>query len=143
MLPPSRPVRVDELRDAARRAVEVSSLRQVAREIGLSAPGLSSFLEGASPRRGTVRKLQAWYVRRSTAGTDVSEETARAALDLLVDSLTERKRGKVQRMILDVLGEAHRRGGTEPPPWLDVLREDEPPGRPPGSEEDGERGRKK
>ena len=56
-------LRVDLLRGAVRRAVEASSQRKVARQIGMSAPGLRAFLDGARPLRPTWRKLHAWYFR--------------------------------------------------------------------------------
>ncbi|HET7233195.1 MAG TPA: hypothetical protein VFJ16_24505 [Longimicrobium sp.] len=52
-----------QLRDAATRYVASTSLRQAAREIGMSPTGLQKFLDGAEPYVKTVRKLSLWRER--------------------------------------------------------------------------------
>ena len=52
-----------KLRDAAARYAETTSLRQAAREIGMSPTGLHGFLTGNEPYLVTVRKLVAWDER--------------------------------------------------------------------------------
>jgi hypothetical protein len=115
---------VEKLRDAAAQAVENGSLRGVARQIGISAPGLSGFLEGTVPRNATVKQLRRWYVQR-TPPESVSPEVARAALHMLLDTLGEPGRSKCEAQILDVIAEGHRLSQTVPPGWLSELREDD------------------
>jgi len=59
--PESVPVPTDEIRTALRRYLEGESLRQTAREVGMSPTGLTNFLNGATPFTPTVRKLKKWY----------------------------------------------------------------------------------
>jgi len=54
-------VTADEIRAALWAYLEVASLRQTAREVGMSPTGLSNFLNGAKPYTPTVRKLRTWY----------------------------------------------------------------------------------
>jgi hypothetical protein len=56
---------IETYRAAVLARVERTSLRQAAREIGLSPSGLQKFIDGAQPYRNTIRKLEAWYVRRT------------------------------------------------------------------------------
>ena len=61
---------VGQLRDAARAHAESTSLRQAAREIGMSPTGLHNFIVGTAPYLTTVRKLHECrgrtYLARST-----------------------------------------------------------------------------
>ncbi|MFL5540271.1 MAG: hypothetical protein ACJ8J0_14875 [Longimicrobiaceae bacterium] len=59
---PSRKVAnsLDPLRQAVREGVEESSLRQVAREVGMAHTSLSDFLSGRTPRAASVAKLRNW-----------------------------------------------------------------------------------
>jgi hypothetical protein len=57
----SVPVTTDEIRAALWRYLDGESLRQTAREVGMSPTGLSNFLNGAQPYTPTVRKLRKWY----------------------------------------------------------------------------------
>lgn len=115
-------VNVTTLREAAGLAVSNGSLRGVAREIGISAPGLSSFLDGASPRNETIRKLREWYVRRCPP-PGAPLEVVRSALDLLLDAVPVSRRTAIERQILDSIAHAHQRGDTLPPAWLKELHE--------------------
>jgi len=121
-----RRVRVDTLRAAAFDKVERTSLRGVARQIGVSAPGLRLFLDGAYPRESTLRKIRDWYFSEAAAhADDLSAETARAAVRLLVEGLPESDRAPVIRKLLETLLGAYRRQGTLPPAWLDALRKEQ------------------
>ncbi|HEX8831800.1 MAG TPA: hypothetical protein VF705_11570, partial [Longimicrobium sp.] len=62
MPPPDTGVRVEAIREAARLATEASSLRAVARAVGMSPMGLRHFLDGRRPYTVTLRKLTMWYV---------------------------------------------------------------------------------
>jgi transcriptional regulator with XRE-family HTH domain len=58
-------VSLDMLRDAARRRVEDTSLRQTAREIGMSHPALRDFLNGSQPYGPNLNKLRDWFGRET------------------------------------------------------------------------------
>lgn len=111
-------VPVSMLRDAARRAAEATSSRQVARAVKMSALGLRKFIAGSEPHPATVRKLAEWYVRHAADTRALDANTAAAALALLVDGYPEKERERVRQGLLDVLREAHGRVGTKPPPWV-------------------------
>lgn len=52
--------------DALDAAVEASSGREVARQVGMSPTGLKKLLESRSPHWGdTVGKLRRWYIRHA------------------------------------------------------------------------------
>ncbi len=70
------------VRNAVFTAIEVRSLRAVARSIGMSPGGVTHFLEGAQPYRRTRHKLVSWYAR-------VGQGEARAVQDVLIDQLVE------------------------------------------------------
>lgn len=118
---PERGVRVEAIREAARMAVSQSSLRAVARAVGLSPMGLRNFLDGTQPYRATLRKLTIWYVRHGAqggAGTDV----IRSAMSLMLEGLPEDSRGAAEQALLAVVEQMHHRARTHPPGWLATLR---------------------
>src|SRR5688572_8265908 len=53
------------VRAAAAARVEATSLRSVSREIGMSATGLSKFLDGNAPYLPTLNRLRNWYLRHA------------------------------------------------------------------------------
>lgn len=109
---------VPVLREAVRRAVEASSARAVAEAVGLSHRGVLLFLGGSEPHAKTVRKLSEWFVRNAAEMGLVDAETASAIVTLLVSGLPEGDREGVRADLLNLLREAHRRSGTDPPAWL-------------------------
>jgi cytochrome P450 len=108
---PSRDVHVARMRGAMRGAVGASSLRTVADEVEMSEAWVRRFLAGANPHPGTRQKLEAWYAR-------VRAERANEALAALVEDLPEGRRERVREDLLEVLRDAHRKLGTDPPGWL-------------------------
>ena len=109
-------------RDAAERAAERSSLRQVSREIGMTPPGLQAFLDGTTPQARTLRKLREWYVREAAASRDVSEESIRAAFALVLDGVPEKKRGAGVWNLLAVVEKVYEDAGEKRPEWMDKLK---------------------
>lgn len=114
---------VETLREAARTFVDATSLRQAARDIGMSPTGLRGFLDGADPYVKTERKLRAWYLRDAQRNVQaVSPEAANNALKLLVGHFApEQGRGAV----LDVLQVVEGRcvsTQTPIPAWISALR---------------------
>lgn len=83
----------------------------------MSKTAIVKFLAGSKPQSATLRmKLLPWYVRQ--AGALVDPVAAQAAITLLVNTTPEPQREDVRAGLLDLLREAHRRAGTEPPDWL-------------------------
>ena len=58
-----RRVSVAELRSAVAQGVSSTSLREVARQVGMSPTGLRNFLDGSEPYSTTRQKLERWFVR--------------------------------------------------------------------------------
>ncbi len=110
------------LRSAVLERVAETSLRNAAREIGMSPPGLKLFLLGGSPRSKTLEKIRAWHLAHGSEGPSV--DAARGALRLLVCQLPTDERVPVGRLMLAVLAYLHRRRGSRRPRWLAPLREE-------------------
>ena len=115
--PPHVPL--ERLRQAAQRAVDESSLRKVAIQVGLSAMGLSLFLRGnTEPFKPTVRKLVEWYVRDAASRRGLDEATASAALSLLLDGMPEPEASATREHLIAILREGYTKSGETPPEWL-------------------------
>lgn len=112
------------LRAAASARVEATSLRGVSREIGMSATGLSKFLDGNAPYLPTLNRLRNWYLRHavSPVGT-LSEEDAHAALALLVHDLSPEARHAAIDEMLRCMREGYARTGQDAPGWMDGMLE--------------------
>ena len=124
MTPPSFCAPVDAIREALRLAVEAASLRAVAREVGMSPLGLRNLVKGRSVTSysATVRKLNAWYVTHAASRHAFSSEaSARAAVVLLLQSISDERRPQVAADLLRWLAERHGELGVPPPEWLDAL----------------------
>lgn len=119
----------DSIRSAVGSAVIRTSIRRVVRDVGMSAPGLTQFLEGGTPREKTLRKLREWYFSEAGTRSDITETTARAAMEVLVEPIAARHRGRAREQIVEVLVQAHRRQGTAPPQWLHYLQDTTAPAR--------------
>lgn len=123
-MPPASPrAPVDAIRQAARLAVESTSLRAVARSVGMSPMGLKNFLDGRQPYSATSRKLNAWYVTHEAERRSFSISAARGALTVLLDGVPQGERAKAASVVLDDLWSFHRGLGTSPPAWLAELRD--------------------
>ncbi len=104
------------LREAAATRVEHTSLRAVAREIGMSPSGLKSFLNGTAPYSPTLRRLRNWYVQYAAVESGpVVEEVASAAVMVLVQELDQAPRGRTAAEILDSLARGYEASGKIPP----------------------------
>lgn len=120
---PDLRVPVDAIRREAELARDAASLRQIAREVGITPMGLRYFLlnQGKQQAR-TVRKLNEWYVRRMATRRPEGEDEARAALTVLAGFYPQTERSRVLNGLLDSMERQFRDSGTQPPVWLTKLR---------------------
>ena len=115
---------VETLREASRTYVDATSLRQAARDIGMSPTGLRGFLDGAAPYVKTERKLRAWYLREANRGVQaVSPEAASNALKLLVGHFAPAFGRETTLELMEVLERRCRDSQTPVPQWIGELRQ--------------------
>jgi hypothetical protein len=107
---------VRTIRQAAVARVRATSLRETAREIGLSPNGLRGFLNGAVPYTQTLKKLRLWYF--AIGSSKVTSEAASAAVAILLKDLPPSDQSHGQEVVLQALQQVYagRRAGL--PPWL-------------------------
>jgi hypothetical protein len=118
-----RSASIRHVREAAAARVENTSLRNVAREIGMSPMGLRNFLHGTEPYAPTLRRLRNWYVRyAATRSGNVQLEDATAALSLLVHDLAPAPRREAAATVLDAVGRGYEQSGVTKPAWVAELR---------------------
>jgi hypothetical protein len=115
---PGRSVPLDVIRRAVKRAADAASLRAVARASGLSDQGLRYFVEGGTPRDSTARKLTEWYVREAAQSGELDEETAEAALSVLLAGLSEADSERTRREVVEAIRRGFQRSGGAVPGWL-------------------------
>jgi hypothetical protein len=119
-----RSATIKHLRETAASRVENTSLRNVAREIGMSPTGLKKFLLGTAPYSPTLRRLRQWYLRYAAVpGEGVALQDAMAALDVLVHDLPPEPRRETAGCLLDCMGRGYDRSGRARPGWVAELRE--------------------
>ena len=121
---PSLAASIEALRQAARLYVDATSLRNAAREIGMSPTGLRGFIDGADPYLKTKRRLTEWYVRElESRHAELTTESAGVALSLLLKHYPPARRGDVTAEVLVVLERWCRATETPRPAWLGELQE--------------------
>jgi hypothetical protein len=108
------------LRAAVRTAVQSSSQRIVAEQIGLTHRGLAKFMDGSSPRENTRRKLREWYVREASAHAGPDEATARAAIDVLLRGLPDGVRARTAARLMEVVRQSFSDAKMNPPEWTET-----------------------
>lgn len=112
--------RIYEIRATLSGHVELTSLRQAAREVGMSPTGLSNFLGGAEPYMPTLSKLGTWYEARGRDGGEPMPVQPDAALDVLREAVRLRAERTSARRVAVELGmssggvQSFIRGGTRP-----------------------------
>ncbi len=115
--------RVDQLRDAVAVRVRATSLRGTAREVGMTAPGITSFIEGTRPHPATLRKVEAWYVRMiAESGAGTRTEDAAAAIFLLARDLPERRQRTAKLETVELYERLYDAAQGRRPTWLRELR---------------------
>jgi hypothetical protein len=126
---PKRPlpypeVDLEEVRRFTNRRADQSSVRQVAREMGLRHTAVTKFLSGSEPYAKTRVPICEWYLRASKgrpAAPDRPESAVEGAEDhlaaLLVD-LRGEARTEARLRIVSAISLAYRRMGLPEPGWL-------------------------
>lgn len=108
------------LRDKVRRRVSNTSLRNVARQIGMSASGLSKFLNGVNPYTSTHRKLTTWVITHGDPDQDhPSFEATVAAIQILTGFVESYHRAEYAE---EIIGSIERGCGRDLPSWFPRLR---------------------
>ena len=120
-----REATISHLRALAAARVEHTSLRGVAREIGMSPTGLKKFLLGTAPYSPTLRRLRKWYVHHAALPTgEVDYEDASAAIAVLTHDLPGEPRREAADCVLDCLGRGYDATGRPRPRWVAELRQE-------------------
>ena len=114
---------VQHLRSLAAAKVEHTSLRGVAREIGMSPTGLKKFLLGTAPYSPTLRRLRKWYLQHAALSTgEVSYHDASAALVVLIHDLRPDPRRETSECMLACLERGYDLSSRSRPHWVSELR---------------------
>lgn len=113
----------DVLRAALRLRIDQTSLRKVAREVGMSLGGFHGFLAGTDAHPATLRKVRAWYVRemarrREEESLPVDSATAEAALAVLLEDIPADLRADAEEAMRSALTEWCGEHGARPPVWV-------------------------
>ena len=118
------PTTFDRLRENVAVRVQATSLRAVARQVGMSPTGLEKFLAGATPYSRSRQKLQEWWAREgSRPQSDISAEGITVALGALVRDLPpERREGALKGLVRTLRG-LYEVQEAVCPPWLAELSE--------------------
>ena len=118
-----RSATVRHLRESAAARVENTSLRSVAREVGMSPTGLKKFLQGTAPYSPTLRRLRNWYVTYAAVQTgEVLTQDATAAIAVLVHDLSPAPRRNAAACVLDCVTRGYEESGKTRPVWINELR---------------------
>jgi hypothetical protein len=137
---------ITRLREAVTIRVQATSLRAVARQVGMSPSGLDKFLAGGMPYQKSRRKLFDWLHReRNNLGADLTVDGIAAALGSLVRDLPPDTREHSINTLLGTLQDLYAMHTETAPSWLaEILQkcadgsafpEDEvPPSRPAATE---------
>ena len=109
----------ERYRDAVRQAIARSTLRTVAKEVGMSPTGLQKFLDGTNPYGKTRDRLRVWYFREA-GFSSFGVEDAACILRRLVGTLPTPDYGVAG--VLDAVESAYRRAGMYAPEWVRLVR---------------------
>jgi hypothetical protein len=104
------------LRETLSSHVEATSLRGVARALGMSPTGLRGMLDGAEPYGITWEKMRTWYATATTG--ELPDTTVAALLARLLIKVPPSRRPDAVGLVLDAFERAHRTAGVEPPAWI-------------------------
>lgn len=126
---------VGHMRHAVAARVKNTSLRKVAREVGMSTSGLMKFLAGGSPYSRTLRNLRNWFVRFGALPGEVRIQDAAAALEVLMHDLLPASRPDAAGAVLEAIGRGYEQSGKERPDWMpELLARFQPPAADPAED---------
>lgn len=109
---------LDRLRHAVAERVRATSLRAVARQVGMSPSGLHSFLSGGVPYQKSRRKLFEWLHRER--GGRAGDEVSSALVSLVRDLPAERREPALEALV-DTLRSLYDTHADAAPGWLGEL----------------------
>lgn len=113
---------IDRLREAVTIRVQATSLRSVARQVGMSPSGLDKFLAGGTPYQKSRRKLFDWLHReRNNLGAGLTVDGVAAAMGALVRDLPPERRERALHALLDTLRGLYDSNSDSAPAWLAEL----------------------
>lgn len=127
---PKRPlpypeINLDEVRAYANRRADATSVRQLARDIGMRHTSLEKFLAGSQPYAKTRVPIVQWYLRVTKAGSATPDRQVESTvldpdrhLDALLTDLRGEVRTEARLRIVGALAQAYRRMGMPEPEWL-------------------------
>src|SRR5690349_12124600 len=119
-----RAVPVETLREFARDRAELSSVRQVAAEVGLGRTTLHNFIyENTTPHPRVRRLLALWYLReKEKEKAEISPETYTSALGVLFGDLPSLDRAQAMATLVESVAAMYENMGVPLPPGLADLR---------------------
>lgn len=114
------------LREALRRRVEKTSVRQVAAEVKMSHGGVYNLISGdAAPYGKTLTKLRAWYLDQTARGEGtLNVEAGRYLVEQLLATVPSSLRAAAGAEMLDKLEVLFERFEVPLPAWVDRLRKE-------------------
>ena len=119
-----RAAEIEFLREALRRRVEQTSIRQVALEVKMSHGGIYNLVLGkVVPYGKTLAKLRAWYLEQwALGGEGLSTDVARYLIDQMLGAIPRPMRARAGVELLDGMEVLYRKYDLPPPAWLHELR---------------------
>jgi hypothetical protein len=113
---------LERLRETVAIRVQATSLRAVARQVGMSPTGLEKFLSGGTPYSRSRAKLQEWWEREGARPrSDITGDGIAVAIGALVRDLRPEHRPDAMRGLILTLREMYGVQGAPLPPWLGDL----------------------
>jgi hypothetical protein len=110
---------LDRYRIALEDAIALTSLRAVARAVGMSPTGLTKFLDGTNPYDRTLERVRNWYFTRAGVHQTAPEEIV-SLLRQFVVTLPEPNTGVVH--LLAAVDAAYQHAGMYVPEWVSAAR---------------------
>lgn len=106
---------VEVVRAYAQDRAARTTLREVAKEVGIGLSTLHNFVRGSSPHPRIRTKLAAWYAQQVPADTGAA--AARNAVGVLLAGYPAEHYPAAVRALLDGVAELYLAVGAEPPLW--------------------------
>jgi hypothetical protein len=110
---------LERYRVALEDAIALTSLRAVARAVGMSPTGLTKFLDGTNPYGPTLERVRTWYYSSAGMHQTPSEEII-SLLRRFVVTLPEPNTGVVD--LLAAVDAAYQHAGMYVPEWVSAAR---------------------